>query len=116
VASSRGKKDARRKSAEADEWRPNWSLGGQFTPSAYCISIVFVIPRGEATGRKPWVQHLLIDPGPLSGIRTLDRRIDRPRREMLQQHPMDEHVAAADLAEEDAIGGIVEEPNVVPRC
>jgi hypothetical protein len=31
-------------------------------------------------------------------------RLNIPRREPLQQHPMDEHVAAADFAKEDAVG------------
>jgi hypothetical protein len=45
---SNGKEDARRKSEEADEWRPNWSRGGQFTPSAHCVSFVSVFAASFA--------------------------------------------------------------------
>src|SRR6266508_2423740 len=43
----------------------------------------------------------------------LGRRI-RQRREVLQQHAVDEDVAAADLAQEYPAGGIIQERRVVP--
>jgi hypothetical protein len=38
-----------------------------------------------------------------------------PRREMLQKHLMDEQVAAADFAVEDAVRSVVEETDIIPR-
>jgi hypothetical protein len=35
------------------------------------------------------------------------------RREMFQQQPVDKDVATADLAQEDAVGAVVEEAGVV---
>ena len=37
------------------------------------------------------------------------------RREIVLQQPVDEDVAPADFAEEDALGGVVEETDIVPR-
>jgi hypothetical protein len=38
------------------------------------------------------------------------------RREILHQEPVSEDVTAADLAQEDAPGRIIQKPDVVPRC
>jgi hypothetical protein len=58
--------------------------------------------------------QLVFDRGWLGGIVASDRRLDVPSREPLHQHPMDEHVAAADFAEEYLIRSVVQEARVVP--
>jgi hypothetical protein len=43
------------------------------------------------------------------------RRLDIPSCEILHQHSVEEDIAAADLAKQDAIGGVIQEPDIIPR-
>jgi hypothetical protein len=47
-------------------------------------------------------------------VREFDRRLDIARREILKQHPVDEHVATAELPEENAIGSVIQEMDIIP--
>ena len=46
---------------------------------------------------------------------TLDQGLVISSGEVLQQHSVEEDVAAADLAEQDALSGIIQELDVMPR-